>query len=69
MPCIHCAEKMAIVDWELEEFKQFCFMIKPLKNYSNINLDGLLLIVLNLRKAHSQLKPGYSLEEVMRYRT
>ena len=56
-------EKMTVGDWELEEFKQFCFMIKPLKNCPKVNLHGLLL---NLKKVHSQLKPsafGYSLDE------
>ena len=56
-------EKMAVVDREMEEFKQFCFMIKPLKNRPKVNLDELLL---NLRKIHSQLEPlafGYSSDE------
>ena len=48
---------------ELEEFKQFCFMVKPLKNCLKVNLHGLLL---NLEKTQSQLKPSafrYSLDE------
>ena len=52
-----------VVDRELEEFQQFCFMVKPLKNRLKVHLHGLQL---DLRKAHSQLKPsefGYNSDE------
>ena len=56
-------DEMDVADWKLEEFQQFCFYIKPLKNHPKVNQHGLQM---DLRRAHSQLKPsafGYSLDE------
>ena len=46
-------DKLDVVDQELAEFRQFCLMIKPLKNCPKVHLHGLPL---DLRKTYSHLK-------------